>query len=48
MEGVSYRAALYRCGLSAIKPFCDNSYLESKFEDYGAVGECGAELKQSG
>ena len=48
MEGISHRVALCRCGLSANKPFCDNSHLEANFEDYGAVGECGAGIKSTG
>lgn len=41
MPGVSYRAALCRCGASKNKPFCDNSHEESGFKDYGAVGQTG-------
>ena len=41
MPGVQFRAALCRCGQSKNKPFCDNSHLEAKFEDYGAIGEKG-------
>lgn len=48
MEGINYRVALCRCGSSANKPFCDNSHLEAKFEDYGAVGDIGAGLKNTG
>lgn len=48
MEGISYRVALCRCGLSANKPFCDNSHLEARFEDYGAVGESGSGVKGEG
>ena len=39
--GVSYRAALCRCGQSKNKPFCDNSHEKANFKDYGAVGESG-------
>lgn len=39
MPGVRCRAALCRCGASKNKPFCDNSHLESGFDDSGAVGE---------
>ncbi|MGB6361884.1 MAG: CDGSH iron-sulfur domain-containing protein [Thermoanaerobaculia bacterium] len=31
------RVALCRCGASKNKPFCDNSHIESGFEDPGAV-----------
>ncbi len=41
MPGVRFRAALCRCGQSKNKPFCDNSHLEARFEDYGSVGERG-------
>ncbi|MBC8209462.1 MAG: CDGSH iron-sulfur domain-containing protein [Gammaproteobacteria bacterium] len=41
MPGTRYRAALCRCGLSANKPFCDNSHLKKPFEDFGAVGQKG-------
>jgi len=41
MSGVRYRAALCRCGMSKNKPFCDNSHINGKFEDFGAVGETG-------
>jgi CDGSH-type Zn-finger protein/uncharacterized Fe-S cluster protein YjdI len=41
MPGVRFRAALCRCGHSKNKPFCDNSHLKVKFEDYGAIGEKG-------
>ena len=33
------RAALCRCGLSKNKPFCDNSHVDSEFDDAGAVAE---------
>jgi len=42
MPGVTRRAALCRCGLSKIKPFCDNSHEADGFSDRGAVGERGA------
>lgn len=48
MPGVQYRAALCRCGQSKNKPFCDNSHLEAKFEDYGAVGESGTPISDPG
>lgn len=41
MDGVSFRAALCRCGQSKNKPFCDNSHEEAGFKDYGAVGDPG-------
>ena len=48
MPGVKYRAALCRCGLSKSKPFCDNSHEAARFQDYGAVGELGDGLAESG
>ena len=48
MPGVKYRAALCRCGLSKNKPFCDNSHEAGKFQDFGAVGEQGEQLVESG
>ncbi|HYN78080.1 MAG TPA: CDGSH iron-sulfur domain-containing protein [Lamprocystis sp. (in: g-proteobacteria)] len=48
MPGLRYRAALCRCGQSANKPFCDNSHLQSGFEDFGAVGERGTPLTVAG
>lgn len=39
--GVSFRAALCRCGLSKNKPFCDNSHEAGGFIDRGAVGKSG-------
>lgn len=41
VPGLSYRAALCRCGKSNNKPFCDNSHEAAGFRDYGAVGESG-------
>ena len=46
--GVRTRAALCRCGVSRNKPFCDNSHLEARFEDFGAVGEQGPGLTETG
>ena len=40
-EGLTFRAALCRCGKSRNKPFCDNSHETAGFFDYGAVGETG-------
>ena len=48
MPGLKYRAALCRCGLSKNKPFCDNSHEAGKFQDYGAVGEQGEGLTETG
>lgn len=46
--GLAYRAALCRCGKSRNKPFCDNSHLQSGFDDHGAVGESGTALESAG
>lgn len=48
LPGVRTRAALCRCGASKNKPFCDNSHLEARFEDFGAVGETGPGLAATG
>ena len=48
MDGVRFRAALCRCGLSENKPFCDNSHEKGNFQDYGAVGESGEGLESTG
>ena len=48
MAGTRFRAALCRCGASGNKPFCDNSHLDSDFEDFGAVGEVGPGLSATG
>ncbi|MEM9729911.1 MAG: CDGSH iron-sulfur domain-containing protein [Myxococcota bacterium] len=48
MDGVKFRAALCRCGLSKNKPFCDNSHAEGSFTDYGAVGQSGDGLEATG
>ena len=48
MPGTRFRAALCRCGQSKNKPFCDNSHLEAKFEDYAAIGERGPGLSSTG
>ncbi|MEM7437042.1 MAG: CDGSH iron-sulfur domain-containing protein [Myxococcota bacterium] len=48
MDGVRFRAALCRCGLSKNKPFCDNSHEEGNFKDYGAVGESGEGTEATG
>ena len=48
MPGVRFRAALCRCGASKNKPFCDNSHLESGFDDAGSVGERGPGVEADG
>jgi len=48
MPGVSFRAALCRCGKSDNKPFCDNNHLKAGFEDYGSVGDKGPGLSAIG
>lgn len=47
-SGLRYRAALCRCGQSKNKPFCDNSHEQAEFRDYGAVGEIGDGIEQTG
>ena len=47
LPGTRFRAALCRCGASKNKPFCDNSHLTEKFEDYAAVGPKGPGLSSS-
>ncbi len=46
--GLRFRAALCRCGQSKNKPFCDNSHESTGFSDYGAVGETGTPLAETG
>ena len=46
--GLNTRAALCRCGLSANKPFCDNSHEAAEFRDHGAIGETGETLEAHG
>ncbi len=46
--GLKFRASLCRCGLSKNKPYCDNSHADSDFKDYGAVGDTGEVLAESG
>ena len=46
--GLKFRAALFRCGQSKNKPFCDNSHEEAGFRDYGAVGNTGDTGAESG
>ncbi|MTW20704.1 CDGSH iron-sulfur domain-containing protein [Allochromatium palmeri] len=48
MPGVHRRVALCRCGASKNKPFCDNSHVEARFEDSGAVGVRGPGLSEHG
>ena len=46
--GLAFRAALCRCGQSKNKPFCDNSHEAAGFKDYGAVGDKGDKLDETG
>ena len=46
--GLRTRAALCRCGLSANKPFCDNSHEGSQFRDRGPIGDAGEALESRG
>lgn len=48
IPGKRVRAALCRCGLSANKPYCDNSHADGKFQDSGAVGRKGTGSEESG
>lgn len=48
MPGVKFRAALCRCGASKNKPFCDNEHEKINFKDYGAIGERGTPLNNTG
>ena len=48
VPGLQFRAALCRCGKSKNKPFCDNSHEAADFKDYGAVGDTGSDLDESG
>ena len=48
VPGISFRAALCRCGKSKNKPFCDNSHDDAGFRDYGAVGDSGSDNDESG
>lgn len=48
VPGLSFRAALCRCGQSKNKPYCDNSHEEAGFKDYGAIGDTGGENPESG
>lgn len=47
-SGLSFRAALCRCGASQNKPFCDKSHVAANFSDPGAVGETGPGLTAAG
>jgi CDGSH-type Zn-finger protein/uncharacterized Fe-S cluster protein YjdI len=48
LSGVTYRAALCRCGHSKNKPFCHNSHEDVGFRDRGAIGERGPGLENTG
>jgi CDGSH-type Zn-finger protein/uncharacterized Fe-S cluster protein YjdI len=48
IPGKRVRAALCRCGLSANKPYCDNSHTKGGFKDSGAVGKKGDGLEEKG
>ena len=47
-SGLAFRAALCRCGQSKNKPYCDNSHEGAGFTDYGAVGDAGTKLEETG
>jgi len=46
--GLATRAALCRCGLSANKPFCDNTHETSGFRDRGPIGDTGTPIEDRG
>ena len=46
--GLSFRAALCRCGQSKNKPFCDNSHEAAGFVDRGAIGSKGDGFESAG
>lgn len=46
--GLKFRASLCRCGMSKNKPYCDNSHAAADFKDYGAVGDRGTPLSETG
>lgn len=48
VPGLKFRAALCRCGQSKNKPYCDNSHEAAGFKDYGAVGQSGSGVDETG